>query len=165
MKQISLPQASILTSPNPVSLICTLKEDQTTNLATVSWYTYLSYHPWMIGFAMSKPSYSGERIRKTHEAILTIPGKELKEIVQLCGSSTGRHVNKVDQYHIPLEKVLNSKIQIPQNSKVIMALNCKEYIEVGDHYLYICEVKDVYANEQRESLFAYQGYVKIDVAK
>ena len=89
----------------------------------------------------------------------------MKEIVQLCGSSTGRHVNKVDQYHIPLEKVLNSKIQIPQNSKVIMVLNCKEYIEVGDHYLYICEVKDVYANEQKEALFAYQGYGKIDVAK
>ena len=36
MNRISLPQASKLTSPNPVTLVCTQKPDGTTNLATVS---------------------------------------------------------------------------------------------------------------------------------
>ena len=56
MQKISLPQASRLTSPNPVSLVCTQKPDGSTNLATVSWWTYLSYNPGMIAYAMAKTS-------------------------------------------------------------------------------------------------------------
>lgn len=36
MKKINLPEASKLTSPNPVSLVCTEKPDGSTNIATVS---------------------------------------------------------------------------------------------------------------------------------
>ena len=36
MNKINLPQASKLTSPNPVTLVCTQKPAGTTNLATVS---------------------------------------------------------------------------------------------------------------------------------
>lgn len=54
MKKIDLPFASKLTSPNPVSLVCTRKPDGSTNLATVSWWNYLSFNPNMIAFAMAK---------------------------------------------------------------------------------------------------------------
>ena len=63
MKKISLPQASRLTSPNPVTVVCTQKPDGSTNLATVSWWMYLSYNPGMIAYAMAKASYSGEMVR------------------------------------------------------------------------------------------------------
>lgn len=36
MKEITLPKASQLTSPNPVTVVCTQKPDGSTNLATVS---------------------------------------------------------------------------------------------------------------------------------
>ena len=45
MEKITLPKASVLTSPNPVTLVCTQKPDGSTNLATVSWRTYLSFNP------------------------------------------------------------------------------------------------------------------------
>ena len=45
MNKINLPQAAKLTSPNPVSVVCTMKPDASTNLATVSWWTYLSFNP------------------------------------------------------------------------------------------------------------------------
>lgn len=66
MEKITLPKASQLTSPNPVKLVCTKKADGGTNLATVSWWTFLSFNPSMICFAMAKTSFSGERVRETH---------------------------------------------------------------------------------------------------
>ena len=63
MNKINLPQAAKLTSPNPVSVVCTMKPDGSTNLATVSWWTYLSFNPNMIAYAMAKTSYSGEMVR------------------------------------------------------------------------------------------------------
>ena len=135
MEKIKLAQASHLTSPNPVTVVCTEKPDGSTNLATVSWWTYLSFNPNMIAFAMAKTSYSGERVRET--------GK----------------------FGIELASVEGSKIQIPAHSRVAIQCHMKEYHETGDHYLYICDVEQVYGNEAEEALFAWNGYSQLRPAK
>ena len=54
MDKINLVKASELTSPNPVTLVCTEKPDGSANLATVSWWTYLSFNPDMVAYVMAK---------------------------------------------------------------------------------------------------------------
>lgn len=161
MKKINLPQAATLTSPNPVTIVCTEKPDGSTNLATVSWWTYLSFNPNMIAFAMAKTSYSGERVRETGKVIVTIPGAEIAEAVMGCGSTTGRSTDKVEQFSIALSALEGSDIQIPLHSRVAITCSLKEYHEVGDHYLYICDVGQVYGNEEEEALFAWNGYSQL----
>ena len=161
MNKINLPQAAKLTSPNPVSLVCTQKPDGSTNLATVSWWTYLSFNPNMIGYAMAKTSYSGEMVRNNKKVILTIPGTEIAEAVMGCGSTTGRDTDKVAQFGIELTEVEGSDIKIPVHSRVAIVCSMKEYHEVGDHYLYICDVEQVYGNEVEEALFAWNGYSQV----
>jgi flavin reductase (DIM6/NTAB) family NADH-FMN oxidoreductase RutF len=165
MNKINLPQAAKLTSPNPVSLVCTQKPDGSTNLATVSWWTYLSFNPNMIGYAMAKTSYSGEMVRNNKKDILTIPGTEIAEAVMGCGSTTGRDTDKVAQFGIELTEVEGSDIKIPVHSRVAIVCSMKEYHEVGDHYLYICDVEQVYGNEVEEALFAWNGYSQVRPAK
>ncbi len=165
MNKINLPQAAKLTSPNPVSLVCTQKPDGFTNLATVSWWTYLSFNPNMIGYAMAKTSYSGEMVRNNKKVILTIPGTEIAEAVMGCGSTTGRDTDKVAQFGIELTEVEGSDIKIPVHSRVAIVCSMKEYHEVGDHYLYICDVEQVYGNEVEEALFAWNGYSQVHPAK
>lgn len=64
MKALShLLDSAKLIDPNPVSLVCSKTPSGITNLATVSWWTYLSLDPATIGFAMMKPSYTGEMVR------------------------------------------------------------------------------------------------------
>ncbi len=165
MNKINLPQAAKLTSPNPVSLVCTQKPDGSTNLATVSWWTYLSFNPNMIGYAMAKTSYSGEMVRNNKKVILTIPGTEIAEAVMGCGSTTGRDTDKVAQFGIELTEVEGSDIKIPVHSRVAIVCSMKEYHEVGDHYLYICDLEQVYGNEVEEALFAWNGYSQVHPAK
>ena len=165
MNKINLPQVAKLTSPNPVSLVCTQKPDGSTNLATVSWWTYLSFNPNMIGYAMAKTSYSGEMVRNNKKVILTIPGTEIAEAVMGCGSTTGRDTDKVAQFGIELTEVEGSDIKIPVHSRVAIVCSMKEYHEVGDHYLYICDVEQVYGNEVEEALFAWNGYSQVRPAK
>lgn len=161
MKKLTLPQASRLSSPNPVTVVCTQKPDGSANLATVSWWTYLSYNPDMIAFAMAKTSYSGEMVRASKEVILTIPGAEIADAVLGCGSTTGRDTDKVSRFNIQLAQVEGSSIQIPLHSRVAIVCNLKEYHEVGDHYLYICNVEQVYGDTAEEALFAWNGYSKL----
>ena len=165
MEKINLPKATQLTSPNPVTLVCTKKPEGDTNLATVSWWTYLSFNPGMIAYAMAKTSYSGERVRETKEVILTIPGSELADAVMGCGTSSGRDTDKIAKTKIKMQDVPGSDIRIPVHTKVAIRCNLKEFLEVGDHYLYICNVEDVLGNEAEEALFAWDGYAKIAPAR
>ena len=165
MEKIKLAKASRLTSPNPVTVVCTEKPDGSTNLATVSWWTYLSFNPNMIAFAMAKTSYSGERVRETGNVIVTVPGAEIADAVMGCGSTTGRNTDKVAKFGIELASVEGSKIQIPAHSRVAIQCHMKEYHETGDHYLYICDVEQVYGNEAEEALFAWNGYSQLRPAK
>lgn len=161
MNPITLPQASLLTSPNPVTVVCTKKADGSTNLATVSWWTYLSYRPNMIAYAMAKTSYSGELVRQNKKVILTVPGAEIAQAVLGCGTTTGRDTDKVSKFQIELMDVEGSCIRIPVHSRLAIVCCLKEYHEVGDHYLYICDVEKVYGNDEEKALFAWNGYSKL----
>ena len=44
MNEIKFAQVTGLTSPNPLTLVCTKKEDGTTNLSTISWWMPLSFN-------------------------------------------------------------------------------------------------------------------------
>lgn len=165
MNKINLPQAAKLTSPNPVTVVCTSKPDGSTNLATVSWWTYLSFNPNMIAYAMAKTSYSGEMVRNTKKVILTVPGAEIADAVMGCGSTTGRDTDKVGKFSIELTDVGDSPIKIPVHSRVAILCRMKEYHEVGDHYLYICDVEQVYGNEAEKALFAWNGYSQLRPAE
>ena len=115
----------------------------------------------MIAYAMAKTSYSGERVRQTKKVILTIPSEEISDEVMECGISTGRTTNKVNEYGIDLQEIPQSDIKIPVHSTVAIKCSLKEFIETGDHYLYICNVEEVYANENKKALFAWNGYSEI----
>lgn len=161
MKKIDLPFASKLTSPNPVSLVCTQKPDGSTNLATVSWWTYLSYNPNMIAYAMAKTSYSGEMVRSNQKVVLTIPGAELADAVMGCGSCSGRDTDKAARFGIELTSIEGTSIQVPLHSRLAIVCRLKEYHQAGDHYLYLCDVEQVYADINEASLFAWNGYSSV----
>ena len=165
MNKINLPQASGLTSPNPVTIVCTQKPDGSTNLATVSWWTYLSYNPNMIAYAMAKTSYSGEMVRNNKKVILTVPRADITDAVVSCGSTTGRDTDKIAKFDIEMQDIPDSDIKIPLHSRLAIKCSLKEFIETGDHYLYICNVEEVYGNEQEEAVFAWNGYSQIRPAK
>ena len=165
MKKLSLIEASRFTSPNPVSLICTRTPSGVTNLGTDSSWPLLSLEPEMIGFAMMKPSYTGEMVRESRQVVLTVPGEALAKQVMQCGSSTGRTRDKAKDFHVALTDIPDSNIQIPVHSVVAMQCELREYVEVGDHYFYICHVKNVYANEDETPLFAWKGYARVAPAK
>ena len=65
MKELNIMEATVLTSPNPLTLICSKKEDGSTNLAPICFVSYLSFNPHMVGFATGKQSHTGKQVRET----------------------------------------------------------------------------------------------------
>ena len=70
MKELNIMEATVLTSPNPLTLICSKKEDGSTNLAPICFVSYLSFNPPMVGFAIGKQSHTGKQVRETGKVIV-----------------------------------------------------------------------------------------------
>lgn len=54
MEKITIFESNKISSPNPLTLVCTLTPENRTNIAPVSWWTKLSFEPERVGFAMGK---------------------------------------------------------------------------------------------------------------
>ena len=85
MKNISIGQAQRLTAPAPFGLLSVRRNDGGTNLMAVSWWTYLSNHPPMLGVCLSKKGLSGSLITESGEFALSIVGENLREAALNCG--------------------------------------------------------------------------------
>lgn len=161
MKALNIMEATVYTSPNPLTLICSQNEDGTTNLAPICFVSYLSFNPPMVGFATGKQSHTGKRVRETSKVIVTVPGENLAGVVMACGSSTGAKVNKVAENNIEMKSVEDSDIQIPADTKLAMVATLQEAVEVGEHILHICQVDKFLGNEDKKGLYAWNGFGKV----
>ena len=129
MKELNIMEATVLTSPNPLTLICSKKEDGSTNLAPICFVSYLSFNPPMVGFATGKQSHTGKQVRETGKVIVTVPGESLAQVVMACGGSTGAQVNKVAANNIEMMAVEGSDIQIPVDTRLAMVATLQQSVE------------------------------------
>lgn len=161
MKELNIMEATAYTSPNPLTLICSLNENGITNLAPICFVSYLSFNPPMIGFAAGKQSHTGKRVRETGKVIVTVPGKSLADTVMACGSSTGATTNKVVENHIEMKAVDGSDIRIPVDTRLAIVATLQQSVDVGDHILHICQVDKFLGDEDRKGLYAWNGFGKV----
>ena len=115
----------------------------------------------MVAYAMAKTFYSGELVRQNKKVVITVPGEKIAEAVLGCGSTTGRNTDKIEKFGIAMQQLPGADISVPVHSCLAIVCTLKEFIEVGDHYLYICNVEQVYADQSQRALFAWNGYSQI----
>ena len=165
MKELEFRKAAEFTSPNPLVLVCTEKPDGSVNLAPVSYVSYLSSNPPMLGFAMGKGSYTGKRTRETGKAVLAVPGSSLRDAAIRCGSVSGRDTDKVQSFQIPLASLPGTSIQIPADTRLALVVSLSQTVEVGNHFLHICSIDKIYGDEEKDALFAWDGYLRAACAR
>ena len=149
MQNITIGQAQRLTAPAPFGLLSVRKEDGSTNLMAVSWWTYLSNHPPSLGVCLSKKGLSGSLLEESGEFALSIVGESLREAALKCGGCSGRAHDKATEFGIPLEE-----------ADVIRRLSSRT--EVGDHVFYIGEIAAIRGDASVSQLFAWDGYARLD---
>lgn len=164
MKEINFAQAAALTSPNPLVLVCTKKENGLLNMAPVSFAMFASVSPFMLAFAMAKPSNTGANIRRTGKAVLVTPGLSLKDAAMAYGSITGSQGDKLAQIPVPLQSLEGIDIQIPEDSRAAFLVSLVQTVDAGDHYLYLCNIDKALGDETKEALLAWEGYTKLSPA-
>lgn len=159
---VNIGKMQKLTSPNPFALLSTRKEDGNTNLMAISWWTYASNHPATIAVCLSKRGFSSELIAANGEFGLSIVDESLKESAFLCGTCSGRTVNKAEEFNIPLMDSQIISAKLVKAHRVAIECRVVNTIEVSDHMMFIAEVVETHFAEEKRQLFAFNGYGTLD---
>lgn len=161
MKELNIFQATELTSPNPLTLICTQKDDGSTNMAPICFVSYLSFNPPMMSFATGKQSATGEQARKFGKAVITVPSVEIAQAAFGCGTCSGKDTDKIRKFSIEMKSIEGTDIRIPTNTRLAFVVEVTSSIDVGDHILHICSIKAILGDDSKQGVYAWNGFGKI----
>lgn len=59
---------------------------------------------------------------------------------------------------VPLQRLEEEGVPFPEDSRVSFAVSLERTVEAGDHYLHLCRIARMAGDENREALYAWDGY-------
>ena len=162
MQPIALRDAQKLSAPNPFALVVTADQEGKPNLMALSWWTYVANNPPIIAACLSNRGYSGELIAQSGEFSLCLPDETLKEAAFLCGTCSGREVDKAGKFGIELTPSAVIRPMLVKRSCAAMECRLESAVPAGDHTIYIARVEAAYAGESKKHLMAVDGYARLE---
>ncbi len=162
MNRLTVAEAQKLASPAPFALLSVKREDGKTNLMALSWWSFLSNHPPLLGVCLSKKGLSGSLIEKNGEFALSLVGPALKDSAFRCGCCSGRVVDKAEDFGIPLEDAQAIGAQVVSGSRAVFECRLLSTAAAGDHVFYIAEIVAAQGDAGVEQLYAFDGYRRLD---
>lgn len=79
--------------------------------------------------------------------------------------ANGGKKDKLAETPIALQSSEGADIQIPEDSRIAFEVTLEKTVESDDHYLYLCNIDKMLADESKEALFAWNGYAKVAPAE
>lgn len=148
-----------LLHPYVTVLVVSVSRDGRPNVMSCAWHMPVSEEPPMIAIAVSRESYTNELIRVSGEFTVNIPDRELLDAVWICGTRSGRNVDKFRLANLNSEPA--KRVKPPIIRECIAHLECRlhSYVEAGECTIFIGEVLEAYASEE---VFSEKGW---DVSK
>ncbi len=148
--EVSKQNASRLINCSPVVLV-TAAHNGKANITTCAWSMPLSKSPALIAVALAQKHFTSELINLSSQFVVNIPEWKLLEKVMLCGSVSGRNVDKFKESKLTAGKS-RSLSEAPLVDECIASIECSlaNVSKAGDHYLFTGEI--IYAQVE-EGLF------------
>ena len=130
-----------LLPPAPVVLVAVGdKEGKERNIITVGMFNLFSQKPPLLGIAVLTSRQSYKLLEECPDFSVNIPGKELIDQVILCGTRSGKSMDKFKESG--LTAIPGMKIRSPKIEECMVNIEVKkrESFEKGDHTWYIGEI-------------------------
>jgi flavin reductase (DIM6/NTAB) family NADH-FMN oxidoreductase RutF len=130
-----------LLPPAPVVLVGVGdKEGKERNIITVGMFNLFSQKPPLIGVAVLTSRHSYKLLEECPDFSVNIPSKNMIDQVLLCGTKSGRGVDKFKE--AGLTAIPGKRIRSPKIEECLINIEVKklESFEKGDHTWYIGEI-------------------------
>ncbi|MFW6126194.1 MAG: flavin reductase family protein [Chloroflexota bacterium] len=131
---------SRLLYPRHVVLATCTNEQRKPNILPLSFSMPVSYSPPIVVISVGLTKYSHGLIEETGEFVINVPTRELAQQTWLCGTATGREMDKFRE--AGLTPLPARKVSAPLIKECIGHLECRVRTELtaGDHTLFVADV-------------------------
>ncbi|MEM2088395.1 MAG: flavin reductase family protein [Thermoproteota archaeon] len=135
-----MAKVSEIIFPRVTGLVITCDSKGEPDIAAFSFLMPISFEPKYVAFAISPKRKTFENLREVDEFVLAIPSKEMTGKVWICGTKSGREVDKFKL--AGLETMKSKSIRPPLVKNIPVQLECKVELtrEFGDHWLVVGRV-------------------------
>ena len=161
LETLSWDDAISLASPHPYVLAVSADAAGKANAIGLCWWTICSWEPPMIAISVGKPRYSRKCIEHSKEFVLCLLGEEHARGAWICGTKSGKKVDK-----LPLAgftAIPSLKLKVPTIAESVLALECSlvSELEAGDHILYVAQVVAIRGQKGSPKHLYTQHYRKV----
>lgn len=127
-----------------VLLVVKDKHSARVNVTTLCFVMHAAYKPTSVAFALEKRHLSYDLLRDQRKCVLAVPGRELAEQALICGTKSGREVDKGSLPGMPLTAgSARDFIWIgPANANIELEITGR--VGNGDHDLFLAKVINYY---------------------
>ncbi len=138
-KPVPISKANRLINHGPTVLV-TSASGGNDNIMTLAWNMPASGNPMRVVISVAPQRFSHGLIMESGAFAINIPTTRISRAVMLCGSLSGREVDKFER--AGLTRLKAQKIPCPLVGECIGHLECKvvESWDAGDHTLFLGEV-------------------------
>lgn len=143
------------------AVLVTASSGEKTNVTAVEWMTPVADKPPSLAFSLANNSLTLDLICASMEFVVAVPGEKLKDAVALCGSTSGRYIDKFEE--AALTQVRAKKVSAPLLLQAIANFECKvlSYANAGGHTLVVGEMVEAHVpaegKETGPLLFSHGG--------
>ena len=138
--------------PHPVVLVTACSSEKT-NVTAVEWITPVSEKPPMLALSLRNTSLTLDLLCTSMEFVVSIPTEKMKDAVLLCGTTSGKFIDKFSEANLTQMKA--KSVSAPLILEAVANIECKvlNYTSAGDHTLITGEVVEVhFPKEDRAQL-------------
>ncbi|MEM2320422.1 MAG: flavin reductase family protein [Candidatus Bathyarchaeia archaeon] len=138
---------SRLIFPRVTGLITTCDKDGKPNVASFSFMMPISFEPKYLAFSVAPERYTFRNLNEVKEFVVNIPCEDMLKEVWICGTRSGRNVDKFAL--IGLETERSIRVRPPRIKGCPVQLECVvEFMEkFGDHYLVVGRVVEEHVDQ------------------
>lgn len=142
--QLSAMESKSLLKPGIATLVVSQSEETGPNVMTAAWWMVAGFDPFRYLLAVSHHTYTYEIIENNPEFVLAVPTTEMVDALTLCGSVSGREINKINQ--LGLETVQGDAIDVPLLKNALGNIECEvvKSVDLDGITYYFAEVQNTY---------------------
>lgn len=140
-------EAQTFLAPVPAAMISCGTMGGEQNIITLAWVGVVNSIPPMVSISVRPSRHSHGIIKESGEFVVNIPLEGQVEIVDGCGTLSGKNINKFE--HFKLTAIKGKLLHAPRIEECPFNLECKvrQVLSLGSHDLFIGEVTNVYVDE------------------
>ncbi|MCD6176378.1 MAG: flavin reductase family protein [Candidatus Cloacimonetes bacterium] len=151
MKREEFSKVNLATKhPARIALAIVEDKDGKYNMITLEWFMKTSIKPPMFAISIGHTRYSHECLQNVRFFNLCFPAKKMIDVSNICGSKSGRDIDKFGETGVKWFSGRLAKLPILKEAKANFECKVITQVRSGDHTIFVGEVKHSWLDEEKE---------------